>query len=99
MIAEALTVADSVSAADCAPQVGSPTHLWLQIIQAAGGIATTIGVLIALIRDTRETSAEHEHHLRSWKPFGASISNSSRPRRENSCRRASGRHCSATCGG
>ena len=64
MIAEALTVADSVSAADCAPQVGSPTHLWLQIIQAAGGIATTIGVLIAnLIRDTRESSAEHEHHL------------------------------------
>jgi hypothetical protein len=40
------------------------TPLWLQIIQAAGGIATTIGVLIALyialIRDPREASAEHK---------------------------------------
>jgi hypothetical protein len=42
------------------------TPLWLQIIQAAGGIATTIGVLIALyialIRDPREASAEHKQH-------------------------------------
>jgi hypothetical protein len=41
--------------------------LWLQVIQAAGGIATTIGVLIALyialIRDPRESSAEHNHHV------------------------------------
>jgi hypothetical protein len=43
------------------------TPLWLQVIQAAGGIATTIGVLIALyialIRDPREASAEHQHHV------------------------------------
>jgi hypothetical protein len=41
--------------------------LWLQVIQAAGGIATTIGVLIALyialIRDPREASAEHKDHV------------------------------------
>lgn len=40
--------------------------IWLQVIQAAGGIATTVGVLIALyialIREPKEASAEHSHH-------------------------------------
>ena len=44
---------------------GQPT--WLQVIQAAGGIATTVGVLIALyialIREPNEASAEHRHHV------------------------------------
>jgi hypothetical protein len=39
---------------------------WLQVIQAVGAIATTIGVLIALyvavIRDPRNASKEHSHH-------------------------------------
>ena len=47
--------------------------LWLQVIQAAGGIATTIGVLIALyialIRDPREASAEHQHHVEQMEAF------------------------------
>jgi len=41
--------------------------IWLQVIQAAGGIATTVGVLIALyialIREPKEASAEHSHHV------------------------------------
>jgi hypothetical protein len=43
------------------------TPLWLQTIQATGAIATTVGVLIALyialIRDPREASEEHKHHV------------------------------------
>jgi hypothetical protein len=39
---------------------------WLQVIQAIGGIATTIGVLIALyiaaIREPRKDAAERRHH-------------------------------------
>ena len=63
---------DSISsgrgvAAQCAQQVGNPTPLWLRVIQAAGRIATTIGVLIALyialIRDPREATEEHQHHV------------------------------------
>ena len=54
-------------AAQCAQQVGNPTPLWLRVIQAAGRIATTIGVLIALyialIRDPREATEEHQHHV------------------------------------
>lgn len=49
------------------------TPLWLQVIQAAGGIATTVGVLIALyialIRDPREASAEHKHHVAQIEAF------------------------------
>ncbi len=53
-------------AAPCGPLAsGQPT--WLQVIQAVGGIATTVGVLIALyialIREPKEASAEHRHHI------------------------------------
>jgi hypothetical protein len=51
----------------CASGGGSQTPLWLQVIQAVGATATTIGVLIALyiavIRDPRQASEEHEHHV------------------------------------
>lgn len=51
----------------CASQAASQSPSWLQVIQAIGSIATAIGVLIALyiavIRDPREASEEHRHHL------------------------------------
>jgi hypothetical protein len=54
-------------AAPCAQLGSSQTPHWIQIVQAAGGIATTIGVLTALyvvvFRDPREASQEHKHHL------------------------------------
>jgi hypothetical protein len=34
--------------AQCASQAASQSPLWLQVIQATGAIATTVGVLIAL---------------------------------------------------
>lgn len=44
----------------------SVTPLWLQITQALGATATTVGVLtalyIALIREPREAFAEHRYH-------------------------------------
>jgi hypothetical protein len=53
--------------AQCASQAPTSSPLWLQVIQAAGGLATTVGVLIALyialIRDPRESSEEHRHHV------------------------------------
>src|SRR5215475_10989671 len=54
-------------AAECASQATSSTPSWLQVIQAIGSIATAVGVLIALyiavIRDPREASEEHKHHV------------------------------------
>ena len=42
-------------------------HEWLQVSQATGAIATTIGVLIALyiavIREPRKAAEEHRHHV------------------------------------
>ena len=42
-------------------------HEWLQVAQATGAIATTIGVLIALyiavIREPRKAAEEHRHHV------------------------------------
>jgi hypothetical protein len=55
------------AAVQCASQAPTAAPLWLQVIQAAGGLATTVGVLIALyiavIRDPREASEEHRHHV------------------------------------
>jgi hypothetical protein len=49
------------------------TPLWLQVIQAAGGIATIVGVLIALyialIRDPREASAERKYLVAQIEAF------------------------------
>jgi hypothetical protein len=51
----------------CAAQAASQSPLWLQTVQATGAVATTVGVLIALyvtvIRDPRESSKEHKHHV------------------------------------
>jgi hypothetical protein len=45
----------------------SQSPQWIQITQAIGSVATTIGVLtalyIAVIRDPRKASQEHIHHL------------------------------------
>jgi hypothetical protein len=53
--------------AECATQAVNSSPSWLQVIQATGSIATAVGVLIALyiavIRDPREASAEHEHRV------------------------------------
>jgi hypothetical protein len=47
--------------------VVSQSSQWLQFFQATAAIATTVGVLIALylvvIRDPRQASEEHEHHV------------------------------------
>ena len=65
MTSHALAVAGPLTA-QCAQAV-SQSPSWLQVIQASGAIATTIGVLIALyvtvIRDPREASEEHKHHV------------------------------------
>jgi hypothetical protein len=49
-----------------ATQAASQSPSWLQVIQAVGAIATTIGVLTALyiaaIRDPRKDAAERNHH-------------------------------------
>jgi hypothetical protein len=51
----------------CASQAISQSPQWIQIAQAIGSAATTIGVLtalyIAVIRDPRKASQEHLHHL------------------------------------
>lgn len=66
MIFHALVSAGDITA-QCAPQVAGQSPTWLQVIQATGSIATAVGVLIALyiavIRDPREASEEHRHHL------------------------------------
>jgi hypothetical protein len=49
-----------------APIAAHQTPVWLQEVQAVAGIATTIGVLIALyiaaIREPRKDAAERRHH-------------------------------------
>jgi hypothetical protein len=66
MNSHALVLAAQISA-PCAPQVASQSPQWLQMVQATGGIATTVGVLIALyiaiIREPREASEVHRHHI------------------------------------
>jgi hypothetical protein len=51
----------------CASQAASQSPQWIQVAQAIGSAATTIGVLtalyIAVIRDPRKASQEHIHHL------------------------------------
>jgi hypothetical protein len=53
--------------AQYAPQAASLSPTWLQVIQAIGSVATAVGVLIALyvalIREPKEASAEHRHHV------------------------------------
>src|SRR4029079_15542691 len=48
------------------PIAANQTPVWLQEVQAIAGIATTIGVLIALyiaaIREPRKDAAERRHH-------------------------------------
>src|SRR5215813_5633507 len=55
------------TAAQYAPQAVSQSPTWLQVIQAIGSVATAVGVLIALyvalIREPKEASAEHRHHV------------------------------------
>ena len=66
MTNHALALAGPMTA-QCASQAVSQSPLWLQVIQAAGGFATTIGVLIAVyiavIREPREASEVHRHHV------------------------------------
>jgi hypothetical protein len=49
-----------------AAQTASQSPQWLQVIQAIGAVATTIGVLtalyIAVIREPRKDAAERRHH-------------------------------------
>jgi hypothetical protein len=51
----------------CASQAASQSPQWIQVAQAIGSAATTIGVLtalyIAVIRDPRKAPQEHIHHL------------------------------------
>jgi hypothetical protein len=65
MAIHALASMSSLTALCGTQASGQP--IWLQVIQAAGGIATTVGVLIALyialIREPKEASAEHSHHV------------------------------------
>lgn len=55
------------ASAQCASQAPSSSPPWLQLIQAIGGIATTVGVLtalyIAVVRDPREAFEAHRQHL------------------------------------
>jgi hypothetical protein len=48
------------------PIAANQTPVWLQEVQALAGIATTMGVLIALyiaaIREPRKDAAERRHH-------------------------------------
>ena len=66
MINHALVLAGPMTA-PCASQAASQSPQWLQVLQATGAMATTVGVLIALylvvIRDPREASEEHRHHV------------------------------------
>jgi hypothetical protein len=59
MTSDALALVGRISSANQTP-------LWLQEVQAISGIATTIGVLIALyiavIREPRKDAAERRHH-------------------------------------
>ena len=65
MTNDALTIVGRIEA--LGPSIAaSQTPLWLQEVQAVAGIATTIGVLIALyiaaIREPRKDAAERKHH-------------------------------------
>jgi hypothetical protein len=66
MIDHALVLAGPMTA-PCASQAASQSPQWLQVMQATGAVATTVGVLIALylvvIRDPREASEEHRHQV------------------------------------
>lgn len=65
MITHALVLGGPM-AAPCASQAVTQSPQWLQLVQAIGSSATTIGVLIALyiaiIREPREASEVHWHH-------------------------------------
>ena len=65
MTNDALTFVGRINALG-PPIVANQTPLWLQEVQAVAGIATTIGVLIALyiaaIREPRKDAAERGHH-------------------------------------
>ena len=65
MTNDALAFVGHISALG-APISANQTPVWLQEVQAIAGIATTIGVLIALyiaaIREPRKEAAERRHH-------------------------------------
>jgi hypothetical protein len=87
----------------CASQAASQSPLWLQVIQATGAIATTVGVLIALyiavIRDPREASEERRHHVAQMDASTASKRNVSELRLEKWCPRVLERRCLVIRGG
>lgn len=66
MTIHALALANSVTA-QCGSPAPNASPLWLQVTQAGGAIATTVGVLIALyialIREPREAFEEHKYHV------------------------------------
>ena len=65
MITHALVLGGPM-AAPCASQAVTQSPQWLQLVQAIGSSATTVGVLIALyiaiIREPREASEVHRYH-------------------------------------
>ncbi|HEX7823654.1 MAG TPA: hypothetical protein VF477_02005 [Mycobacterium sp.] len=62
MTRHTLSVADP-----CGPLASSQAPHWLQLVQAIGAVATTIGVLTALyvviVREPREASQLHQNHV------------------------------------
>lgn len=60
-------------AAPCAPLGATQTPHWLQVVQAGGAIATTVGVLTALyvviVREPREASQIHRNHVARMDAF------------------------------
>ncbi len=77
MTNDALVSLGSITA-QCATQAATQSPSWLQVIQATGGIATAVGVLIALyiavIREPREASAEHKHQVARLEALHRAIS-------------------------
>src|ERR1700756_5604160 len=64
MTSDTLALVGRISA--LGPPIATQTPIWLQEVQAVSGIATTIGVLIALyiaaIREPRKDAAVRRHH-------------------------------------
>lgn len=66
MINHTLVLADPVTVRCVSQVIGQPPQ-WLQVIQAVAAIATTVGVLlavcVAVIRDPRNATRQHRHHV------------------------------------
>ena len=82
------------------PQIAAnQTPMWLQEVQALAGIATTMGVLIALyiaaIREPRKDAAERRHHAAQIDALRRAAPNRlvSRLKREKCCPRAFEHRC------